>query len=120
MAPDETGGRSRRILPEIDGTVASVDGAGIAGETVAPYSGKRTNLITVVQTPRVRNARWRNTFRQGQCLDPQPNHRRQLRPTGHGSELGHEINKGSIGTTGDKKLQALRQAIQFSWPVRQG
>jgi hypothetical protein len=22
--------------------------------------------------------------------------------------------------TGDKKLQALRQAIQFSWPIRQG
>src|SRR3982074_3431060 len=98
MAPGETGGRSGRILPEINGTVASIDGAGIAGETVTPRSGKQTNLVGVIEAPRVSNPGWGNTFRQGQCLNPEPNHPRQPRPSGHGRELGHEIIKGSIGT----------------------
>src|SRR5260370_31632492 len=106
MAPGETRGRSGRILPEINGAMASIDGAGIAGETVAPCSGKRTNLVAVIETPRVSNHRWGNSLRQGQCLNPEPNDPRQLRPSGHGRELGHEIVKGSIGTAGGHKLHA--------------
>lgn len=120
MPPGETRGRSGCILPEINGAVASIDGAGIAGETVAPCSGKSTDLVAVIETPRVSNPGWGNSFRQGQLADPELDRPSKLRPRCHRCQLCDQLIDARADTLGDKKLQAPRQAIQFSWPIRQG
>src|SRR6266851_9841063 len=119
MPTGETGGMSRRILPEINGAVASIDGAGIAGETVAPCSGKSTDLVAVIETPRVSNRGWGNSFRQGQLADPELDRPSKLRPRCHRCQLCDQLIDVRADTLGDEKLQAVGKAVQFSWPIRQ-
>ena len=51
MSPDEAGGRLLCILPEVHGAAASIDGAAIIAEAVAPRSGERSQLVNSIKAP---------------------------------------------------------------------
>ena len=66
MSPDEAGGRALCILPEIYGTAASIDGAAIIAEAVAPRSGERSQLVNSIKAPSKADC-WRRHAAEANC-----------------------------------------------------
>jgi hypothetical protein len=51
MSPHQGGGRPLCILPEIHGAAASIDGAAIIPQAVAPRSGEASQLVNPIKAP---------------------------------------------------------------------
>jgi hypothetical protein len=120
MSPDEAGGRLLCILPEINGAAASIDGAAIIAEAVAPCSGERSQLVNSIKTPTEANCcRWHH-LRQRQTVYPELNDRGQLGPGSHGRQLCNHLIEVRGDAPGDEKPQPVSKTIQFARPIRDG
>ena len=108
------------ILPEIHGTAASIDGAAIIAEAVAPCSGEASQLVNSIKAPSEANCCRRHHLRQRQTVDPELNDRSQLGPGSHRRQLCNRFIKIRNHATGDEKPQAVSKTIQFARPIRDG
>ena len=91
MSPDEAGGRSLCILPEIHGAAASIDGAAIIAEAVAPRSGERSQVVNSIKAPSEADCCRRHHLRQRQTVDPELNDRSQLGRGSHRRQLCNRL-----------------------------
>ena len=66
MSADEAGGRLLCILPKVHGAAASIDGAAIIAEAVAPRSGERSQLVNSIKAPSKADC-WRRHAAEANC-----------------------------------------------------
>ena len=120
MAPGEAGGRLLCILPEVHGAAASIDGAAIIAEAVAPGSGEASQLVNSVKAPSEAHCCRRHHLRQRQTVDPRPDDRGQLGRGSYSRQLCNHLIEIRGHAPGDEKPQAIGKTIQFARPIRHG
>ena len=107
MPIDPASSRLFRVLPEVDGASASIDGAAISSEAIPPRPAERTDRVNPIQASSIANRGWRHRFRQRQPADPELDHPSQLRPRRHRCQRCYQLIDVRADAAGDEKLQAV-------------